>query len=271
MKHPATANNASTAASMRWAVGYGLSGASFNFCHERHTYRHSESLRPLEDSAAVLLDEWSLTTTYLWSRITPEHLSISLVCDFDPQDENTPSAATRTVTPLIYLSPLKGCHIRLSRIPHHGPEEIARGDATAVFFTGNRFVVRDFKSVTPWDTPGIPHYLNDRLAITEFLREVVPVDCLHLLRSLEFTFPPYNPKEWPQEGGLALCDWAETVRLIKEKMNLEGLTMRLTIFEAPVIEYAGARRHMTGSDAHEVLQAYNRNFCAQWPVWVTKA
>lgn len=378
------------------ALGHWPSGASFDFCHVRHTewQWHSEALRPLGGSATALFTEWRLTTTYLWSRITPEYLSFSLVCDFDPQDENTPSAATLTAAPLINLSPLKGCHVRLGRTPHRELKEIAREtvlralgivgrteptlapnttaidapskflrlpreirfrileytdlitpcrevrwsrerkgylptlldcsgrdcppqlhsgcefrkcwrymgplgfvepsfhvgcfcrlrhaafsfncqcwspptniflvcrtlhrDAQAVFFTGNRFVVHDYKSKTPYHTPGMPLYPSDRLAISEFLREVIPANCLELLRSLEITFPPYSQQQWPQEGCPALCDWAETVRFIKEKMNLEGLTIRLTMFDAPVREYSGARRYMTVSDAREVLQAHAR-------------
>lgn len=130
-------------------------------------------------------------------------------------------------------------------------------DAQAVFFTGNRFVVHDYKSETPYDTPGMPLYPYDRFAISEFLRGVVPSDCLHLIRSLEVTFPPYN-QEWPQEGSPALRDWIETIQFIKEKMNLEGLTIRLTMYGAPMLDYAGPREDMTGHEAREVRQAYAR-------------
>lgn len=376
------------------AKGAWPSGASFNLCQVRHADFHAEALRPSDDPAAALFDEWRLTTTYLWSRITPKHLSISLVCDFDPQDGNAPSTAMQAVAPLIDISPLKACHIRLSRTPHRGLEEIARvsvlralgivnqedapsslstpamganskllslpaeirfrileytdlitpwrevrwsrehksylptlihctgldcpaylhgacrfrrcwngmgrggfddpqsrvgcfcrirhaafsfncqcwvpptdlflvcralyRDAQAVFFTGNRFVIHDFKSMAPDSTPDTQHYPNDRFAISEFLRDVVPGDCLHLLRSLEVTFPPYSPTEWPQEGSLVLCHWAETVRFIREKTNLKGLSSRLTMFEAHSIESAKARWYMTGSDVRNVLQAHER-------------
>ena len=375
------------------AMGAWPNGASFKFCQERHADLHGEALRPLDDSAASLFAEWSLTAAYIWSRITPERLSISLVCDFDPEHENTPSAARLTVAPLINLSPIKGCNIRLGRTPHPELKEIAREtvlralgiadreelaltpntmavkadskfmslpreirfrileytdlitpwrevrwtrqrrgyiptlincivgdcppqlhngcqfrkcrigigpptfvdprqwvgyfcrvrhaafslncqcwnpptdlflvcrtlyrDAQAVFFTGNRFVVHDYKSETPYHTPGMPLYPYDRFAVSDFLRGAVPVDCLHLIRSLEVTFPPYN-QEWPLEGCPALCDWVETVRFIKEKMNLEGLTIRLTMYGAPIIDYAGAREDMTRAKAREVLQAYAR-------------
>lgn len=380
-------------------LGHRLSGAPFNVCHELHTdwHWHSEALRPLEDSAIALFDEWTMTANYLWSRITPENLRFSLVCDFDPEHENTPSAARLIVAPLINLSPLKGCHVRLGRTPHQELNQIAREavlrvlgivgcaeptlapnitavdaaskflrlpreirfrileytdlitpcrevrwsrerkgylptlidcqwrdanecpaqlhsgckfrrcwdgtgplrgfvdpspqvgcfcrlrhaafslnchcwgpptnlflvcrtlyrDAQAVLFTGNRFVVHDYKSETPHDTPGMPLYPYDRFAISDFLRGVVPSDCLHLLRSLEVTFPPYN-QEWPQEGCPALRDWVETVRFIKEKMNLEGLTIRLTMYGAPIADYAGAREDMTMPDARDVMQAYAR-------------
>ena len=367
--------------------------ASFKLCQERRADLRGEALRPSDDSAASLFAEWRLTAAYIWSRITSERLSISLVCDFNPEYENTPSAARLTMAPLINLSPLKGCHVRLGRTPHPELKEIAREtvlralgivdreelaltpntmaigvdsnfislpreirfrileytdlitpwrevrwtrqrrgyiptlincivgdcppqlhtgcqfrqcrigieppsfidlrqrvgcfcrvrhaafsfscpcwspptnlflvcrtlyrDAQAVFFTGNRFVVHDYKSETPHDTPGIPLYPYDRFALSDFLRGVVPVDCLHLIRSLEVTFPPYN-QEWPLEGCPALRDWVETVRFIKEKMNLEGLTIRMTMYGAPAIDFAGARNFMTRPEAREVLQAYAR-------------
>lgn len=108
------------------AMGGRLDGTLFNYCQERHTDLHGEALRPLDDSAASLFAEWRLTAAYIWSRITPERLSISLVCDFEAEHENTPSAARLTVAPLINLSPLKGCHVRLSRTPHPKLKEIAR-------------------------------------------------------------------------------------------------------------------------------------------------
>lgn len=378
----------------RDATGAWPSGDEFNFCQARHADMHDEPLRPLDNSAAALFDEWRLTTTHLSSRITPAHLSISLVCDFDPQDENALSAAAQTTAPLFELSPLKGCHVRLSKTRHSRLEDIAREsvlralgiidqdnppssptppveransrllslppeirfrileytdlitpfreirwsrqhkgylptlihckmsecpayfhsachlrncwyglpsagyddprslvgcfcrarhaafsfncqcwapptdlflvcrtlyrDAQAVFFSGNRFVVHDFKSMTPACTPDAQDYPNDRFAVSKFLRDVVPGDCLHLLRSLELTFPPYSPMEWPQEGSLVLCDWAETVRFIKEKMNLKGLTLRLTMLEAGGISAAQTRWYMTGSEVRDVLQAHDR-------------
>lgn len=85
------------------------------------------------------------------------------------------------------------------------------------------------------------------------------IDCLHLIRSLEITFPPYDHEVWPRDGCLALQDWVETIRLIKEKINLGGLTLRLTMFDAPGSSgWPEAREDMTKPQAREILQAYTR-------------
>ncbi|KAH8774327.1 hypothetical protein F5883DRAFT_658992 [Diaporthe sp. PMI_573] len=65
-------------------------------------------------------------------------------------------------------------------------------------------------------------------------------------------------KEWPREDCPALRDWAATIRLIKENMNLGGLTLRLTMFDAPGLDYEGIRKGMTKPEAREVRQAYTR-------------
>lgn len=131
-------------------------------------------------------------------------------------------------------------------------------DAQVVFFSANRFVVHDYQSHTPWNTPSIGDYPYAHFAISEFLRKVISIDCLHLIRSLEVTFPPYGHETWPRDGCLALQDWVETVLLIKGKTNLRGLVLRLTMFDAHGSGRPEVREDMTKPQAREILQAYTR-------------
>ncbi|KAI3391810.1 hypothetical protein diail_6772 [Diaporthe ilicicola] len=68
-------------------------------------------------------------------------------------------------------------------------------DSQVVFFSGNRFVVHDFASRSPWQHPPLSSgggYPNQRFSISIFLKEVVPTSCLGLLRFVEMVFPPYR-------------------------------------------------------------------------------
>jgi hypothetical protein len=110
-------------------------------------------------------------------------------------------------------------------------------DAQLVFFSSNRFIVHDYKACPPWELPHIGHsldertpkrdYPNERLAVSQFLREVVPIPCLGHLRFLEIVFPPDPPSGWPQAGHPAMNDWWETVDWLQDKINAPGLTLRL--------------------------------------------
>lgn len=369
-------------------------------CHSKrqsgHTSCHNQVLRPSEDSVSNMLEDWSLTAAYICSRVTPEKLNMSLVCDFDPQDPRVSSAARLAVAPLNNLAPLKSCHVRLCRTPHRELERVAQNavlracgiidreepaytlnnatagsgsmlmslpreirfrileytdlitpwkevrwsrqhtgyqpsivschrqgcpselhhgcqfrkcwsgylppeyrhldprppvgcfcrvrhaafsfncrcwipptdlflvcralceDARVVFFSGNRFVVHDYDSCAPWDEYGLGSYPNDRLAVSEFLTEIVPVACLAEIRSLEVAFPPYSHDAWPQDGCRALSDWGDTIRLIKQKMNLEGLTLQLTMHEGEEFGAIDYLEDMTKSQAREIQRAYDR-------------
>lgn len=366
-----------------------------SICMEGHVGWHDQALRPSHHSGNKVLEDWSSTSACIWSWVCSTKLNISLVCDFDPEDPRTPWDARLAVAPLVNLSPLRGCHIRLCKTPHHELEQIARKsvfqaraiadpeepvctlrnaaagsgsmlmslprelrfrileytdlitpwkevrwsrehrgylpslvhcnyqdcpaklhhgcqfrrcwtgfvspefgdprpqvgcfcrirhaafsfncrcwspptdlflvcrtlykDAQVVFFSGNRFVVHDHLLYTPWNAPSIGEYPYDRFAVSEFLRNVMSIDCLHLIRSLEISFPPYDHEVWPRDGCLALQDWVETIRLIKERINLGGLTLRLTMFDAPGSSgWPEAREDMTKPQAREILQAYTR-------------
>lgn len=115
-------------------------------------------------------------------------------------------------------------------------------DSQLVFFSGNRFIVHDFRSHAPWrlpflddavrageDTPSYS-YPFERLAISHFLREVAVSSLAHL-RFLEVVFPPYLPASWPQAEHSAMQDWWATVGWLRDKINAPGLTLRIVVAE----------------------------------------
>jgi len=139
-------------------------------------------------------------------------------------------------------------------------------DAQLTFFSGNQFIVHDYKADPCWaipyigeraqeeaddlETPETPRaleeserpggreqpdprhdYPSDRFAASQFLREVVPTHCLAHLRFLELVFPPYLPETWPPEDHPAMQDWRATVDWLLQdgKINAPGLTIRLAV------------------------------------------
>lgn len=358
-----------------------------------HKRLHDQALRPSDDSANNLLGDWKLAAAYIWRRVRPRKLNISFVCDFDPRDPRTFGAARLAMAPLINLSPLRDCHIRLSRRPNRELEQIARNsvlracgivgqeeptptltnasaesgsmlmslprelrfrvleytdlitpwieiewsqsqkrylkghtwcgdeqlacgtgghhacqfkkcwtdfmerdsryrdprprvgcfcrvrhaafsfncrcwspptdlllvcrafckDAQVVFFSGNRFLVHDSRT---YNRTG--NYLFDRYPVVEFLRDVVPVDCVDQIRSLEISMHTMHSHDsWPREGSRVLSEWKDTVQFMKEKMNMEGLNLDLYLGDSrgPTAQrFEG----MTRAQVRELLQAYFR-------------
>ncbi len=127
-------------------------------------------------------------------------------------------------------------------------------DARFVFFSQNHFVVSDtLASLNPYQAFNIPRSQwfqlgrgqshtppppttprpsacsAQRLAASQFLRDVVPAGCLGHLRFVEFIFPPYNYQCWPEDGHPALQDWAETINWAKTELSVPSLTLRLTM------------------------------------------
>ena len=163
-------------------------------------------------------------------------------------------------------------------------------DAKFVFFSANRFVISDtLASINPyqasifpemgwlesrygWDLaaqsqappPPAPRrpsaYPAQRLAASQFLRDVVPANGLGYLRFLELVFPPYNYQCWPQDGHPALQDWAHTLNWAKNKISIPGLTLRLTMAGAARLppEAPDQRWELTQAQGDEVLAGYNR-------------
>ncbi|KAL2144908.1 hypothetical protein VTI28DRAFT_8369 [Corynascus sepedonium] len=146
-------------------------------------------------------------------------------------------------------------------------------DAKFVFYSLNRFVVSDtlasfnpciaFNSFATFQYPnGQPPcaYPAERFAASQFLREVVPADCLSYLRFLELVFPPYNYKCWPYDGHPALEDWNATVDWVKHKITIPGLTLRLTMAGSMsrVPEKPDHRDSLSQAQGDEVLAGYDR-------------
>lgn len=143
-----------------------------------------------------------------------------------------------------------------------------------VFFSGNRFVVHDYRGDYPFETPedqapiaedlgeggsATAKYHSDRLTASVFLREVVPPQMLREIHFLEMVFPPYSHTGWPEEGHPALADWVETLRWAREKMNLRGLTLSLVMADMPNGSLAPpGRSSITTDQVEEILSAYRR-------------
>ncbi len=158
-------------------------------------------------------------------------------------------------------------------------------DARFVFFSMNRFVVSDtLASRSPYDAVNVFNnielakhglywecdnwlgaqpprsYPAEGLAVSQFLREVVPTDCLGHLRFLELVFPPYNHECWPRDGHPALRDWTETVDWAKDKINTPGITLRLTMAGSLLYppQHPDQRKEVTQAQGDEVLAGYDR-------------
>ena len=117
-----------------------------------------------------------------------------------------------------------------------------REDAQFVFFSRNRFIIHDNTAFPPWEVPlsgrhaeegpgPTDPYPYERLAISEFLRDVVPARALAHLRFLELAFPLYRPHSWPGTLHPATRDWQAAVDWLQDKLNPQGLTIRLIVAE----------------------------------------
>jgi hypothetical protein len=109
-------------------------------------------------------------------------------------------------------------------------------DARAVFFSANRLVIHDFSAHHPlalpsevFDDVGYPYR---RLAASQFLRDIIPPQCIAHLRFLELAFPPFPAAAWPRTTHVAMQDWRETVVWLRGKINGPALTVRLVAADA---------------------------------------
>jgi hypothetical protein len=77
-------------------------------------------------AAQAMLSEWHDTAAYLSSHVSAEHLTLSLVCDVDPDHTYALEAARLAVAPIADLFPhLKDCHIRLCKTPNRLLQQLA--------------------------------------------------------------------------------------------------------------------------------------------------
>ncbi|KAG7294642.1 hypothetical protein NEMBOFW57_004719 [Staphylotrichum longicolle] len=152
-------------------------------------------------------------------------------------------------------------------VTHISPQ-IGIGHAQFVFFSRNRFIIHDFHASQPWDLPAeqlepdspetastSASYPFERLAISEFLREVVPIHCLAYLRFLELVFPPYVPHSWPDREHPAILDWVATVDWVRGQVNAPALTLRLVMADFGAAPITG-RKVMTEALAHDIVRGY---------------
>ena len=94
-------------------------------------------------------------------------------------------------------------------------------EAQDVFFSNNKFII------TPIDGCGrAPTTILPRFEASTFMQEIIPSQCLHLLRFLEIVFPPLD-EEYLAPRGSALKDWEHTMEHLQDKLNLPSLTLRV--------------------------------------------
>ncbi|KAK3901234.1 hypothetical protein C8A05DRAFT_35078 [Staphylotrichum tortipilum] len=150
-------------------------------------------------------------------------------------------------------------------------------DAQFAFFSGNRFIVHDYKasrcSALPSlyefgnedperpEGPEVPDptrydYPSDRFAVSQFLREVVPAHCLAYLRFLELVFPFYFAETWPGEDHPAMRDWRATVNWLLDKVNAPALTLRLAGAEVTYVSPDPYHRVISMSEGTDIAKAH---------------
>ncbi|KAK0716510.1 hypothetical protein B0T21DRAFT_296085 [Apiosordaria backusii] len=95
---------------------------SNDYCTKIHRNIHQPPLRSSDASSRALLDQWQSVAVHL-SKITPDRLTLFLVCDVDHQDRE---AARLAVEPLALLPPLKECHVRIGEKPVLHLQQLAR-------------------------------------------------------------------------------------------------------------------------------------------------
>jgi hypothetical protein len=125
-----------------------------------------------------------------------------------------------------------------------------------VFFSENRFVIIDGTCLPIFGPPRTSGYdQNHRLAVSQFLRDVVPEGCLGYLRLIEMVFPPYAGGHWPQKGDPVFKDWSETIDQVKDKLNLPALIIRMAaVYHSD--EDNDQYPDLTDSEAKHALEGY---------------
>jgi hypothetical protein len=142
-------------------------------------------------------------------------------------------------------------------------------DAELTFFSGNHFIIHDYKAEPCWEVPflggwGTDHqgpaprydYPSERFGASQFLREVIPPHCLAYLRFLELVFPPYLPQSWPRAGQPAMQDWLATVDWLQDKINAPALTIRLVGADVSGFTPDVYKTTLTVADGDAITRSY---------------
>ena len=94
-------------------------------------------------------------------------------------------------------------------------------EARDVFFSQNRFIITPIDGCGQAPTTVLPHF-----EASTFMQDIIPSQCLHLLRFLEIVFPPLD-EQYLAPRGSALQNWEHTVEHLRDKLNLPSLTLRV--------------------------------------------
>lgn len=141
-------------------------------------------------------------------------------------------------------------------------------DAQFVFFSENHFSIRDFHAELPFENlryhdscPTIADYPYGRLAVSEFLRDIVPTHCLANLRFLELLFPIYVDPKCLDRDNLER-EWRATLDWVRDKINPPVLTIRcVMLYPYPSIDPTGSVHDILASTEEEeirVLKSHTR-------------
>ena len=142
-------------------------------------------------------------------------------------------------------------------------------DAQLTFFSGNRFIIHDYRADPCWAVPFLGDlfdrregpaprfdYPSERFGASQLLREVIPAHCLAYLRFLELVFPPFPPQSWPQAGQPAMQDWCATVDWLRDKIHAPGLTIRLVAADVGLGAPDIYNDTITISDGDTIMRSY---------------
>ncbi|KAK4244330.1 hypothetical protein C7999DRAFT_43981 [Corynascus novoguineensis] len=142
-------------------------------------------------------------------------------------------------------------------------------DAQFVFFTENHFTIRDFYVELPFEnlrydtSRNKADYPFERLAVSEFLRDVVPTYCLANLRFLELLFPIHVAPKYLDKDTLER-EWCATLDWVRDKINPLALTIRCVMVHHHLANSASSAHRLlalTEEEETRVLRAHARILC----------